>query len=160
MLMQSVILSTVDFKRLVASAPLVSIDLIIKNDRGDLLLGLRRNKPACGFWFTPGGRIRKGESQSACIARLLVQELGFEEVPRYTSSLLGVWDHFYSDSIFSDSMPTHYVNIGYAIKLNLILDFHFLPDSQHLAWAFWTIDEIAKSSKVHENVKRYVESFN
>ena len=158
--MHSGILSTKDFRRLIAIAPLVSVDLIVQNDTGDLLLGLRRNRPACGYWFTPGGRIRKGESQSACIGRLLLQELGFEEVPLFSCSLLGVWDHFYNDSIFSDSSPTHYVNVAYAIKMNLPLDLKHFPDDQHKSWAFWSIDDIAKSSHVHENVKRYVDAFN
>ena len=42
-------------------APLVAIDLVIRNARGDILLGLRNNEPAKGCYFVPGGMILKNE---------------------------------------------------------------------------------------------------
>ncbi|TOB15241.1 NUDIX domain-containing protein, partial [Vibrio parahaemolyticus] len=50
------------FKLVVASTPLVSIDLIIRNSKRQILLGQRTNRPAQGFWFVPGGRICKDET--------------------------------------------------------------------------------------------------
>ena len=50
------------FKTVVHSASLVSIDLIILNEDGEVLLGKRKNKPAKGFYFTIGGRVFKNES--------------------------------------------------------------------------------------------------
>ena len=41
------------FKTVVASTPLVSIDLIVRNRQGQVLLGLRTNRPAQGGWFVP-----------------------------------------------------------------------------------------------------------
>jgi colanic acid biosynthesis protein WcaH len=43
------------FSTVIKSTPLVSIDLVVKNNRGQTLLGQRLNKPAKGFWFVPGG---------------------------------------------------------------------------------------------------------
>jgi len=42
-------------------SPLVSIDLIVYNDKNKVLLGKRANRPAKDYWFVPGGRIRKNE---------------------------------------------------------------------------------------------------
>src|SRR3954466_13792753 len=54
-------LSDAQFADVVRLAPLVSIDLVIRDPDGDVLVGLRTNAPAKGFWFVPGGRIRKNE---------------------------------------------------------------------------------------------------
>ena len=51
-----------EFREIIKNAPLVSIDLIVKNREGKILLGLRINKPAQNTWFVPGGRIRKDET--------------------------------------------------------------------------------------------------
>ena len=47
------------FPTVVANTPLVSIDLIIKNDLSQVLLGQSLKQPARGFWFVPGWRIFK-----------------------------------------------------------------------------------------------------
>ena len=39
------------FKAVIASTPLVSIDLIVMNSQGEILMGLRNNRPAQGYWF-------------------------------------------------------------------------------------------------------------
>ena len=52
------------FKTVIASTPLISIDLVIKNNTGRILLGKRTNRPAQGFWFVPGGRVLKDEPVS------------------------------------------------------------------------------------------------
>ncbi|WP_324295571.1 NUDIX domain-containing protein [Rheinheimera sp. UJ51] len=53
------------FSTVLASTPLVSIDLLIENTKGEILLGERKNRPAQGFWFVPSGRILKNESLAA-----------------------------------------------------------------------------------------------
>ncbi len=40
----------------IKNAPLVSIDIIVKNKDGKILLGFRNNEPAKNTWFIPGGR--------------------------------------------------------------------------------------------------------
>ena len=49
------------FKTVVENTPLISIDFIVENSEGKYLLGKRTNAPACGYWFTLGGRILKDE---------------------------------------------------------------------------------------------------
>ena len=60
-LSRPMLLNPDDFHSVVRLAPLVSIDLIIRNARGEVLLGLRNNEPAKGFYFVPGGIILKQE---------------------------------------------------------------------------------------------------
>ena len=49
------------FKTVVDSAPLISIDILIKKGN-KILLGRRVNKPAQGYFFSIGGRIDKNET--------------------------------------------------------------------------------------------------
>ena len=51
-----------DFASVVRFTPLIAIDLIVENTRGEFLLGQRTNRPARGYWFVPGGRVQKDES--------------------------------------------------------------------------------------------------
>ncbi len=44
------------FKTIIDTTPLVSIDLLLRNAQGQILVGKRVNRPAQGFWFVPGGR--------------------------------------------------------------------------------------------------------
>ena len=41
------------FLRVIEATPLVSIDLLVRNERGQVLLGKRANRPAQGLWFVP-----------------------------------------------------------------------------------------------------------
>ncbi len=63
-------LSDKEFMNLIKNAPLVSIDLIVKNKKDEVLLGLRKNAPAKGTWFVPGGRIGKNETLQEAFKRI------------------------------------------------------------------------------------------
>ena len=59
------LLPLAQFQQAVAALPLVSVDWVLTNPAGELLVSQRLNAPARGAWFTPGGRIRKGEPLAA-----------------------------------------------------------------------------------------------
>lgn len=139
------------FETVVESAPLVSIDLIIRNSSGELLLGRRLNRPAKGFWFVPGGRILKNESISAAFKRISGNELGklfFISDARY----IGLFEHFYEDSVFGDSTSTHYVVNGF--ELIIEEDLH-LPTVQHVEYVWMSERELLASDFVHPHCKWY-----
>jgi hypothetical protein len=56
-----------EFERAVGALPLVTVDWVLLNPAGQMLLGQRRNAPARHWWFTPGGRVRKNESLESCL---------------------------------------------------------------------------------------------
>ena len=74
-------LSPADLRSVVRLAPLIAIDLIIRNRQEEVLLGLCNNEPAKGFYFVPGGMILKNERLRDAFARLwkneTLQALGF-----------------------------------------------------------------------------------
>ncbi|MDO6805290.1 NUDIX domain-containing protein, partial [Wenyingzhuangia sp. 1_MG-2023] len=64
------------FKNIVENTPLISVDFVVRNISGEVLLGQRLNRPAKGFWFVPGGRIIKNETLADAFLRLTKAELG------------------------------------------------------------------------------------
>ncbi|EKH6497956.1 GDP-mannose mannosyl hydrolase [Providencia rettgeri] len=140
------------FKTIVASTPLVSIDLIICNSENQVLLGLRNNRPAQGYWFVPGGRICKDETFDVAFNRLTNDELG--KVCNITDAqFIGAYQHLYNDNFSGNNFSTHYVVLGYYIRQHI--DIKELPLEQHKNYKWWDIDELLESPKVHDNTKAY-----
>jgi len=65
-----------DFMQLVKNAPIFAIDLVVLNEKDQLLLGKRLNAPAKGDWFVPGGRVFKNEALVKAFERITATELG------------------------------------------------------------------------------------
>jgi len=105
------------FKTVLDSTPLISIDILLKKcDK--VSLGKRINKPAQGYFFSTGGRIKKNESIDNAMARVALNELNIELFfsipPRGVKSVpkfIGVFEHFYDDSIYKD-VSTHVCQLG------------------------------------------------
>jgi colanic acid biosynthesis protein WcaH len=142
-----------DFADLIRYAPLVSIDLIVRNDEGQVLLGKRTNAPAQGFWFTPGGRIYKDEKLPAALSRVIVEELGIE-VGTHEVRFIGVYDHIYPENVFGDpTYGTHYVVLAHELLLDTLPD--ALPTLEHSTYRWWEVEELVTSSEVHPYTRAY-----
>lgn len=150
-------LSYEDFKSVVINAPLFAIDLVVVNSNQQLLVGLRKNSPAKGFWFVPGGRVYKNESQQQAFARITKQELGLS-LNIADAKLLGVFDHFYADSIFGTDISTHYVNTPYLIIVNKqLLE---LPTVQHSVYKWVELSTLKLDTTVHQFSKVFLQNLN
>lgn len=146
-------LSDADLRTILRMAPLISIDLIIRNPEGQVLLGLRKNEPAKGYYFVPGGRIWKNESLRDAFARILRNETScvgsFDD-----ARLLGVYEHFYDTNRFRESSyGTHYVALGYEFKLGNVPDLKV--DMQHEEFRWWDEIDLLMSDRVHRNTKSF-----
>jgi colanic acid biosynthesis protein WcaH len=142
-----------DFARIVRLAPLVSIDIVVKDPQGYTLLGLRVNEPAKGKYFVPGGVIRKNETIRDAFARILNAEIGIK-ASLDEAAFLGVFEHFYETNRFADpDYGTHYVVLAYEICLSQrpLIEI----DSQHSATRWMSQTEIRQADGVHPNTKAY-----
>lgn len=146
------ILSESLFSTVIENTPLVSIDLIVENPSGQILLGQRLNKPAKSFWFVPGGRILKSETMECAFSRLTLNELN-KIIPIENACLQGAYEHFYQDSFVDDNISTHYVVLAYKIKENI--DINILPDEQHRHYKWFDKNELLSSDAVHFYTKNY-----
>ena len=96
-----------DFKTLVRNGILPAIDLVIRNQNKEVLLGKRLNAPAKNKWFVPGGRILKNEQIFDTIQRIIDTETGLN-IKSYNGEFLGIYEHIYSDNYFGDeTFNTH-----------------------------------------------------
>jgi len=142
-----------DLIEVVRKAPIVSIDLIIKNDRNQILLGLRKNEPAKGFWFVPGGRILKNELIAEAFERIAKDELGINL--EYTDShFLGVFEHLYKENFAQKpGFGTHYVVLAHEIRMP---ETQLKPlDEQHSQYRWLDVNALCKEEKVHPYTKAY-----
>ncbi len=146
-------LSKPRFSQVIESTPLVSIDLIIEDEKGQILLGEHLNRPAQGFWFVPGGRILKDEKLEEAFVRLTREELG-HEFELFQAKLLGPYTHLYDDNVFGNEFSTHYVAIAY--KLVTVRSELDLPmDVQHSRYSWYDKNELLTNDKVHLHTKWY-----
>jgi colanic acid biosynthesis protein WcaH len=142
-----------EFIDIINATPLVSVDLIIQNPKQQILLGKRLNRPAMGFWFVPGGRIRKNETLDKAISRISHTELGIT-LSRQDSHLLGAYDHIYTDNYFDkDGINTHYIALGYAFTLDEIPKIQ--TDDQHSDINWFSVEQLLKHPDIHPNTKAY-----
>jgi colanic acid biosynthesis protein WcaH len=145
------------FRSVVASTPLISIDMAVQNFHGEILLGQRLNRPAKGDWFVPGGRILKNETLDAAFNRLTRCELG-TSFRRSDARLLGVYEHFYTDSVFGESgehPDTHYLVLAYQLVLTEDETLE-PPHAQHDSYRWWSLNEAQASEHVHNNTRAYL----
>ena len=133
-------LTPATFKTVVESTPLVSIDLCLVFE-GKLLMGLRKNEPVKGQWFTPGGRLLKNERWQDGLTRIARTELGLI-VSSDKFQLMGVWDHFYGNSAVGEDIPTHYVNLPHVYYLER--EPEFFIDQQHSLIRWFDVASISR----------------
>lgn len=146
-------LSRADLKQVVALAPLVSIDLLVRDPAGRLLVGLRSNPPAQGTWFVPGGRVLKNETLAQAFARLCRDELGVP-LEIADAKFRGVYEHFYNVDFTGDrTASTHYVVLAYEFARPAALT--GLPQAQHRDYRWIGAEEAQSDAAVHENTRAY-----
>lgn len=146
-----------DFFRVVELSPITSIDIIIRAphiiDHADhYLLGLRKNEPAKGKYFVPGGAILKNESLRNAFRRITKQELG-REINIDDAQFFGVYEHFYdSNFLEKPGIGTHYIVLTYFCQLSYA---GISADEQHEEFRWMSRDEILSSSQVHPYTAAY-----
>ncbi len=141
-----------DFATVVRSAPLVAIDLIVENARGEYLFGQRINRPAQGYWFVPGGRVQKDEPLHMAFERLTEAELGLR-LSMSAGKFYGVWQHFYDDNFSGEDFSTHYIVLGFRLRVQQ--NELQLPDAQHEAYRWLTPEALLDCENVHDNSLAY-----
>lgn len=65
------------YNEITSAIPIACLDHLVVHE-GRLLLMLRNNEPGKGLWFTPGGRILRGETLKEAVNRVLRKETGLK----------------------------------------------------------------------------------
>ena len=141
------------FSKIIEHAPLISIDLCIVH-QGKILLGKRNNPPTRNFYFAPGGRIYKNEPWKDAMHRIAKDELGLD-IQVCDCQLMGIWDHFYEDSIIDDDISTHYVNMPYYFEVSTVPNFSL--DSQHSELSRFELYSCQSNDMIHPYTQNYIQ---
>jgi colanic acid biosynthesis protein WcaH len=137
----------------VRCAPLVSIDLLVFDEQGRALVGLRTNEPARDTYFVPGGVVRKNERLGDAFRRILGAETGVT-ADVGDAQFRGVYEHLYHVSRLGGSaFGTHYVVLAYALPLNRPVKLAL--DRQHRAFRWMSPSELLAAPDVHGYTKAY-----
>lgn len=146
------------FIDIVKATPLVSVDILLVRGGKDILLGLRNNRPAQGYWFVPGGRILKNEKIEQALVRIAEKELGIAALldnEDLQPVFHGAYEHMYDDCFAGDiGVSTHYVVLAYKIEVpaDYVLP---IADAQHLEFKWVSIVDAMLSDSVHQYIKNY-----
>ena len=146
-------LDSATFLKIVELTPLVSIDLIVFNDKDEVLLGYRKNRPARDSWFVPGGKILKDERIHQAFRRISQAELGLELDPAL-ANFKGVYEHLYRDNFAGvEGISTHYIVLAH--EFSLPAGTRIKGDEQHAELRWWQVADLLADPAVHENTKDY-----
>ena len=114
-----------------------STNIIIHNDKNEILLHLRDNKPTILYpnrWVLPGGYIEEGETPEQCIIREMIEELGVE--------LTEV-------SLFLAAQRSYGFEYTFWVRANFRIEAVKLTEGQAIKW--FTRDEIAHMELGYED---------
>ena len=64
------------YSQILQVMPIPCVDLFVVDPSGNVLLLLRKNEPAAGQWWFPGGRVMFGETRVDAAKRKLQEECG------------------------------------------------------------------------------------
>lgn len=115
---------TSEYETIVKHVPIISVDLLVHHN-GGLVLGKRKNAPAKGEWFVPGGSVLKGETRRQAVHRVAEEELGSDVL---IDSELGVYDHFYDTAEVDGADSKQYLATAYVVTPT---QNEIMPDIQH-----------------------------
>lgn len=145
--------------QVVKNAPLVSIDLIIRNKEKQYLVGLRNNAPAQDTWFVPGGRIFPEWDIETALLKIIKKELDkeFSCSKEISHDFLGIYEHPYpNDNVAKiPGIDTKYIVLAYELELSIPVE--DLPIKQHREWRWLHIPELLLLDGLHPNARRYFE---
>ena len=100
----------------------------------------------------PGGRVRKDETLEQAFLRLTEAELG-QAFTLQEGEFYGVWQHFYDDNFSGTDFSTHYVVLGFRLRVDA--DALQLPEAQHSAYRWLTPEQLLARDDVHDNSRAY-----
>jgi colanic acid biosynthesis protein WcaH len=67
-----------EYKKIIETMPILCVDLIVQNSKGEYLLVKRTNEPLKGQWWVIGGRVPKEETMEQAARRKIKQETGLD----------------------------------------------------------------------------------
>ena len=120
------------YKKIIHALPILCVDLVIKNSKGEYLLHLRDNEPLKNEWWVPGGRVHKEEEIYSAASRKCKEELGLI-ITNWLA--VGVYQDQYDRNSFDTATIFHGVSIVLSATKDVNED-EIILDEQSSKWAY------------------------
>lgn len=117
--------------------PRVGVGVMIKNEQGEVLLGLRQGSHGAGEWSFPGGHLEMGETIFEAAKRETEDETGLQI---YDLELISVAD----EMRYLQSDGKHYLNIGISGKYQAGEPVLMEPDKCK-EWRWFSLDNLPEN---------------
>lgn len=129
--------------------PKIGIGVMIQNEKGQVLLGLRLKSHGTGEWSFPGGHLEFGETIFECAKREVVEETGLI-VSEF--ELISVAD----EMRYIESDGKHYLNIGIKAKFASGEPKNLEPDKCQ-EWSWFSLADLPE--KLFEGTELVLNNF-
>ena len=149
-----------EYKTCLKNLPIYTVDLVLlSKDLRRVLLFRRENAPLKSVYFTPGGRVCKGEKVEEAIVRKAEEELGLSV--QYEDLIFGGFaDEIFEDSIY-DGVKAHCFNLfwGYVLKEADLESGVLRLDEQHTDGKWFEVGDVDLHPYVLKKVGMVLEAF-
>ncbi|VEB57491.1 O-antigen biosynthesis protein [Salmonella enterica subsp. enterica] len=142
-----------DFAAVVRTTPLISLDFIVENGQGEILLGQRLKPSGAGLLVCAGGA---GVQRRNAGGRLCTPDAGGtgRASARWRQGRFMASGSTSMTTTFSgEDFSTHYIVLGFRLRVTES-DLR-LPDAQHGSYRWLTPEQLLASDNVHENSRAY-----
>ena len=119
------------YKQVIDVIPILCVDIMLKNEKGEYLLIERAREPLKGYCWVIGGRVLKGENLKVAAIRKIKEETGISvsEV-----KLVGYYEDAFETNPFGLPKPQHSVSLVFSAKYDGKQQIQL--DHQSLSWKF------------------------
>lgn len=119
-----------EYRRFLSTMPIVCVDCLVVNYRGEFLLVKRENEPLRGEYWLPGGRVRKGERLADAVQRKMREEIG---VDVDIVENVGFFEEFYDKTKENAEGGVHSISFVYLVNPRSY-DIKLDPQSSTWGW--------------------------
>jgi len=111
--------------------PILCVDAVLRNSKGQYLLVKRANEPLKGQWWVIGGRVLKGETLKQAVIRKIKEEAGFiiDSVKP-----IGYYEEVAHVNRFGSSTPLHTVSVVFSAIVDESVQIKL--DNQSTDWKY------------------------
>jgi|APSaa5957512576_1039674.scaffolds.fasta_scaffold02000_7 colanic acid biosynthesis protein WcaH len=139
------------YKKIVENVLIATVDIVVlSRDLKKLLLFKRENNPAKGIYYTPGGRIYKGEEAIECAIRKTKEEIGID-ISKDDLGFGGTIVEKWENSFFSEEIESSFMTMFFYFILDN--EDNLKLDKQHSEYKWFNIEDETISPYVRKKVK-------
>ncbi len=103
-----------EYQRIINILPILCVDAVIINEKGEYLLVKRNNDPLKDEYWVPGGRVMHMETVENAMNRILNKEIGggADEL-----LFFGIYQDVFSNNSFQEEANYHTLSVVFMVKL-------------------------------------------